>query len=122
MLKSLLKWDGYRADPVNGFIQEAFADAARWSSMTRRARKYRHLTWVFCGAMLAAVVLAGVVWAFGSPTLVAVAQGGVVLATVGVFTCIILMRRGARSDHPADFGVGIAGYPLKDLEDYHRGA
>ena len=122
MLKSMLKWAPRRADPMNGFIRQVLSDPNQWGFMTRRARRYRTLTWVCCGAMLCTGALASMVWGTGQTALLTAAQAGMILSTVGAVFCAIMMRRGVRSSKGVDFGVGIADYRLTEFDRYHRSA
>jgi len=88
--------------------------------MTRRARRYRNLTWIFIGGASATAALTGIVWASGWPTLLAITQAAMLLTAVGAITCTIMMRRGPRTAQQVDFSVGIGGYRLTDLADRHH--
>ncbi len=122
MLRSMLKWSPHRADQMNGFIQQVLSDPNQWGVMTRRARRYRALTWVCCGAMLGTGALASTVWDTGPTVLRFAAQAGTIASTVGAVFCAIMMRRGVRSSKGVDFGVGIADYRLTEFDRYHRSA
>jgi len=90
--------------------------------MTRRVRRYRVLTWACCAVALGWAILTAVGWHAGWTELLAVARIGVVLAILLTAVFTLLTRRGRQAADEIDFGVGIAGYPLDELDRYRHSA
>lgn len=90
--------------------------------MTQRVRRYRVLAWACCVVALGWAILTAVGWHAGWANLFAIARIGAILAVLSAAVFTVLMRRGRRAADEIDFGVGIAGYPMDDLDRYRHSA